>query len=187
MAIPLHFSSYFMLFFAMAAFGRGRVREIGVSLSFVSTVAYIISFYLYPRGIVGSGELFFTSFNRAHSFIYHMMFIQFFAFIVALDLFRARYRDLLWVLGIHFVLMTISLGAAIALNTNFANFQGGTGVFGMIADGMGMWQLRVLIFVGVLGADIIVFLGAGLPYSKLRERYATKSPVEELLVEDELT
>ncbi|MCL2846145.1 MAG: NUDIX domain-containing protein [Firmicutes bacterium] len=123
--LPFHFSSYFILFFALASFTRGRLRQFGLILSFVSSFVFIISFYLFPHAILGATATIymFENWNAMHSILYHFLIVAFFAFMVALRLFRPNIRLFLLGLVLYTLLGLLSWGMAYVFDTNFANMQ----------------------------------------------------------------
>jgi uncharacterized membrane protein YwaF len=120
--IPLHFCSTFLVWYAIAAFGKGRVREIGYSLSYVSTILFLIGYLTNPGTIIGnSNEHILLDFDSFHTFIYHNLLILFLALSIGLKMYKPSLKDVKWIVisfAIYFATATI---IANMLDTNYAN------------------------------------------------------------------
>jgi hypothetical protein len=123
----------------------------------------------------------FTSYSRFHGVIAHLLFVQFFLFIVSLDLFKPRFKDMYWVLLLHVVLLFLSLGMSHAFNTNFANMLRPTGFLRNFEDSISQPVIVVIVFVGILIGDLIGYFLVAKPYGWLRRR-KEKSPSHEELI-----
>jgi len=173
--LPFNMSSYFLLWFGFAAIGWGRVREMGMMTSFCATFGFIIGFFIQPSMIVrNSTENLLTDFDAFHSYFYHLMFIQFFIFIIALDLFRPRFVIFMAAAAANIMLLVLSLIMAHTVNVNFFNFLGGTGVLAYVSDGLGLFGFTVLLFVASIILSFIAYFGIGLPYDRLRRKWRKK-------------
>lgn len=120
--LPLHFCSLFMVFFALAAFGKGKVERIGYTLSFVSCLWFFILFYFNPSSIIGTSSAhIFGSFADFHTFVYHHVIILFFAIMVSLKLYRPVFKDIKFLLIGYSIYFIVGVGSSNILNINYCN------------------------------------------------------------------
>lgn len=170
--LPFHMSSYFMVWFSLAAFGWGRVRQVGMTASFITSFGFLFGFFYQPSWIIGGASAnLFNNWGAFHSFVYHLMFIQFLIFIIALDLFRPKIKYFLFVLPLIFGLLSISLVMAHVLQVNYFNLLYGTGPFAYISENWGQWVLVVILFALSLAAGCLAFFAFGIPYELVRQRF----------------
>lgn len=121
-AIPLHFCSLFLFFFAFASFFKGKFAEFGKTMSFVCGTLFLLLFYINPTSIIGdSCKNIFASFSSFHTFIYHHFIILFYFIMLSLGLYQPTKMSLLHpIIGICGY-AAIAIPMAYALNVNFCN------------------------------------------------------------------
>ena len=156
--IPFHFSSYYIIWFAFAAFSWGRVRRFAITLAFISCSVFIIGFMVNPGMILQeSANYIFADYFAFHSFVFHMMIFQFWALIITFKMLDIKKIDLIWVLITHLLFLLLSLGMAHLMNINFVNFLNAYGFLMQVQDVIGRSWLTVLQIVTILVGDVIVF------------------------------
>lgn len=121
-SIPLHFCSLFMLWFSIAAFSKGRVKEVGMSIAFASACLFFVVFYYDPRTIIGgaSGD-FFGSFSSFHTFFYHHFIILFAVLQLTLKLHKPKWADIKWIILAYTIFIAVAVPIANILDTNYAS------------------------------------------------------------------
>ena len=97
--LPLHFCSTYFLWFALAEFSFGRMRQTMQNIAFVATLYLCFGFYIFPTGVLGeSCEHVFESYFTAHTFFYHHLVILYMMLSIAFKRFAPKAIDaLVWV------------------------------------------------------------------------------------------
>lgn len=122
--IPLYFCSFFNLLYPLAAFSRGKVKQIAQVMASVYSFMVLMGLYLFPTMMIGdSAYTLFTGFLKFHTFIYHHLVLLYALLSISLQLVDLDVKDdlpalLLGALG-YSVVGGIS---AILLKVNFHNF-----------------------------------------------------------------
>jgi uncharacterized membrane protein YwaF len=124
--IPLQICSLFLLSFPVAAFAKGRARDIGMCMSLClgcsATFAQLFLSQILTRDYIF--KLFTaegTPFHY-HTVFYHHIVALFFILMLFLKPYRPQKRDILPTVIIYAVFMAISCIAANALHTNYSGY-----------------------------------------------------------------
>lgn len=121
-SIPLHFCSLFMLWFSLAAFGKGKLQKIGFTLSVVSGYLFLVTFYVNPHSIIGySTDNILASFSSFHTFTYHHLIILFTFLSITLKQFNPQFNQIKWTSLAYTIYFIIAVAMAHALQTNYVN------------------------------------------------------------------
>lgn len=120
--IPLHFCSFFMVWFPLAQFTTGKVKQVGMACSFATSAMMTCLFYIGPRGIINdSCSNVFASFSSFHTFTFHHLVILYLFCFLSLRVYKPQKSDFLWA-SILFSCWAILTGTmAHVLNVNFTN------------------------------------------------------------------
>lgn len=120
--IPLHYCSMFMVWYTLAAFGKGRVQQAGRAIAMASSMLFFVTFYFAPKTVIGSASAsVFGSFGHFHTFFYHHFITLFLALMLTLKLYKPQWKDLKWVFLAYVIYPTIAVILANVLDTNFAS------------------------------------------------------------------
>ena len=121
-SFPLHFCSLFLYFFPLATFAKGKVKNFGLTMSFVCACWMTILFYINPQDIIGnSPENIFASFGEFHRFFHHHLVVAFLFTGLALNMFKITKKSFLHVvIGIS-IYAAIGLTVAHLTDTNYCN------------------------------------------------------------------
>ncbi len=120
--IPLHFCSMFMLWFSLAAFSKGRLKEVGMSLSNGTAYMFMLVFYISPLSIIGGASAnVFGNFGSFHTFFYHHFIILFWLLQITLKLHKPKWADLKWIFIAFVIYFAVAAPVANWLDTNYAS------------------------------------------------------------------
>ena len=169
--IPIHFCSSFMIWFSVAQFGRGRVKEIGQACSLSSGILMTIMFYIYPSSIIGNACANpFANFSTFHTFTFHFLAICYWVWLVMLNLYKPNKNDL-WICAIvYFVYYIILTAMAYIFNTNFSNaLQSNINFMEQFRLTCGQIPYTIVMFlfgIGAIVAILAIYMGLQLCASK---------------------
>ncbi len=163
--LPFHFCSMFLVWFALAAFGKGKVKKVGYQMSFITSVGLFLALMITPSTILLNstdvlGQVNWDNFHQLHSFYYHFL-VCFFGFLIPLlkrpiptiKDFKAL------IVPLYAWLITGSIMANI-FNTNYANL--------LIGDDMGPidilrtdyhYLLYMVAVMGLYTLAMVIVLG----------------------------
>ncbi|HKM02836.1 MAG TPA: hypothetical protein VJZ31_02800 [Bacilli bacterium] len=122
--IPLYFCSFFNLLYPLAAFSKGRLKQVSQVMASVYSFMVAMGLYLFPTMMIGdSAYTLFNGFLKFHTFFYHHLVILYAMFSISLQLVDLDTKDDLPALlgGAGFYSLIGGIAAA-ALKVNFHNF-----------------------------------------------------------------
>lgn len=122
-AFPIHFCSMFMIWFSLDSFGKGKVKETGRVLSFVSCFMFILLFYFGPTTIIGdSCKNVFESFSSFHTFTYHHLILVYLFLMITLKRYKAKpKKDIIKILFCFSIYFVVLVTLANVTQTNYTN------------------------------------------------------------------
>lgn len=122
--IPLYFCSLFNVLFPLAAFSKGRLKQVTQVMSSVFAFMVMVGMYIAPRMMIGDSAYgLFKSFANFHTFIYHHLVALYALLSISLQLVDLEPKEnvielLLGALGYNIIGGT----SAILIQENFHNF-----------------------------------------------------------------
>ena len=120
--IPLHFCSFFMVWYPLAQFTKGKLKQVGMACSFSTSAMMFLLFYFNPSSIIGdSSGAVFESFSNFHTFTFHHLVLLYLFCFIALRVYKPQKSDFLWGSLAFLGWAILALSMAYALNTNYTN------------------------------------------------------------------
>lgn len=180
--LPLHFCSTYFLWFFLAEFSVGKMRQTMQNIAFVATVCLCMALYSSPRGILDKVcDDVFKSYFTAHSFFYHHLIVLYMMLSIAFKRFKPKKSDA-WVWMICFACyFAVAAICAYTFNENYFNILNSERL--PIFEPLRL-QMGQVIYNACL-AGILVFAGAIILFvaALIREKYFmnVEEPVEELI------
>lgn len=174
--LPLHYCSLFMFWFALAAYGRGRVQEIGRSLSVSTTVLFLLLFYIDPGSIIGNSSAdVFGSFGNFHTFIYHHLILLFTLTLLTLHLYKPKFKDIFWIVVAFVVYFVVVTSVANATGVNYVNvLYNIVGFLDAIRTNLGYGAYLAFMFVAGTGGNVAAHAVFTLWYNRVQSRKLKK-------------
>ncbi|MGD9900918.1 MAG: hypothetical protein AB7S44_00020 [Spirochaetales bacterium] len=124
-SIPLHYCSTFLIWFSMATFFKGKVKDAGQKISLLTGLAFLVGFIIGPSTIIGNATSNLTwswsNFGNLHTFYYHFAVVLFVALQIAFKHPFPTIKDLKRIGIPFFSWMIVSAIVANLLNVNFSN------------------------------------------------------------------
>lgn len=157
--LPLHFCSFFFVWYPLAQFTKGKWQEIFKTIAFVWGFFLTIAFYVSPQPIIGNAtDSIFASFSTAHTFFFHHLAILYFMLTLGLKLYKPKYEHIIYGLCCLLIYAIIAIPCAYIFDTNFCNI--------LFSDLTLLENLRlatnqfvydfVLLLLGALGVVIVI-------------------------------
>jgi len=120
--IPLHFCSLFLYFYPLATLTKGKVKEFGITMAFVSSCLMTALFYFNPSSIISeSASDVFGSFSNFHTFTYHHLVMLFLLTGLMLNMFNVSKKSFIHILIGFTVYGLVAVPLAHILSTNYCN------------------------------------------------------------------
>ena len=170
--VPLHFCSFFMVWFPLAQFTRGKVKQVGMACSLTASALMISLFYIGPTSIIGdsSGDVF-GSFSNFHTFVFHHLIILYFFCFIALRVYKPQKTDFLWMsvaLTGYFIIATTM---AHVLKTNYTNLlTSNIGFMESLRVSCGQVIYTMVMFLFGIGSTNLILLIYYLIWSKIQNK-----------------
>ena len=122
--IPLYFCSLFNILYPLAAFSRGKLKQISQVMSSVYSFIVLIGIYLMPQMMIGDAAYgLFKDFSNFHTFVYHHLVALYALLSISLQLLDVDARDdIPSLLGGALFYNIIGGISAFLLKVNFHNF-----------------------------------------------------------------
>ena len=120
--IPLHFCSFFMVWFPLAQFTTGKVKQVGMACSIATSTMMFALFYFNPSSIIGnSTSNVFESFSSFHTFTFHHLVILYMFCFIFLNVYKPKKSDFLWASVAFSLYAILAVTMAHVLQVNFTN------------------------------------------------------------------
>ncbi len=175
--IPLHFCSTFMIWFSIASFTKGKLSDLGFSISVTSGFLFLILFYINPSSIIGnSSSNILGSFGEFHTFIYHHTIILFMLLAIFNNMFKPKLKHALGIFVLYTIYAILAIIFANVLDVNFTNLlQSNIGFMQLFLDNYGKILYTIVMYLfGLFGLEagllISVFVSK-FKNKKLTEKY----------------
>ena len=120
--IPLHFCSYFLIWYTVALFTRGKVRQTMYACSLTGGIIVSLLMLVAPRMILHSATTdIFGEFNHFHTFFYHMGVMAYWIWMLMLKVYHHQSHHLLRTILFHLSMFFVTIIGAHIFNANFTN------------------------------------------------------------------
>ncbi|MBO4726430.1 MAG: YwaF family protein [Clostridia bacterium] len=156
--IPLHFCSFFLVWYAVALFTHGKIRQLMYFCSIVGGFLVSVLMFIAPRMILhDAAHDVWGSFNHFHTFFYHMGVIAYWVWLLMLDVFkpeRSQIRSAVMIYtGFYFVVIT----GAFIFQENYTNvLRSDIGLLESLRMSAGQFTYDILLLaIGVAAIAII--------------------------------
>lgn len=158
--IPLHFCSLFLYFYPLATLAKGKVKDFGVTMAFVSSALMFMLFYFNPSSIIsGSASDVFGSFSNFHTFTYHHLVILFLFTGLLLNMFKVSKKSFVYVLIGFTIYAIVAVPMAYVLNTNFCNIlTSNIGFMESLRLSVGQIIYTIVMFLFAISASFVLIL-----------------------------
>lgn len=121
-AIPMHFCSFFLIWFAFALFSRGTVHQLAYSCCLTGGILVTLMLIFMPRSIVNVAcENIFATFSTFHTFVFHFSVVAYWVWLVMLRVYEPQSRFIWQTTVLYFGFFLLVIAAAFIFNTNYTN------------------------------------------------------------------
>lgn len=158
--IPLHFCSLFLYFYPLATLTKGKIKDFGVTMAFVSSALMSALFYFNPSSIISAsaGDVF-GSFGNFHTFTYHHLVILFLFTGLLLNMFKVSKKSFIHVLIGFTVYGLIAIPMAHILDTNYCNIlTSNIGFMEALRLSVGQIIYTIVMFLFAISASFVLLL-----------------------------
>ena len=171
--IPLHFCSLFLYFYPLATLLKGgKVKDFGITMSFVCSLWMTSLFYFNPGSIIGGSttQNLFASFSSFHTFFYHHLVILFLLTGLSLNMFKLTKKSFIYVLIGFSLYALFGVTFAHLLQTNYCNLLvSNIGFMETLRVNVGQVLYTIIMYLLGTGLGMLACLGM-LGIQKLKER-----------------
>ncbi len=174
--LPMHFCSYFLIWYAFALCSRGRVRQIAYACSLYGGIIMTAVLLVAPRLILMDAcQNIFASFSPFHSYVFHLIVVAYWAWLLLLRVYQPNKNHIWQATLLHWGMFALSISAAYAFNTNYVQVLTSTlGLLEKVRLGAGQFVYNLLIFTGggllVAGVGTATYCATNSCYHRLIRR-----------------
>ena len=156
--IPLHFCSYFLVWYAVALFTRGKIRQTMYACSL--TGGFIVSLLLLvaPRMILHSATVdIFANFNNFHTFFYHIGVMAYWIWMLLLKVYHYETAHLKRTIVFHIGFFFVTIIGAHVFQENFTNvLRADIAIMEDLRLSAGQFTYTMVLFLVGVGAISLV-------------------------------
>ena len=177
--IPLHFCSYFLVWYTVSFFARGKVRQSMYACSLTGGIIVSILLLVAPRMILHSATVnIFGNFNNFHTFFYHMGVMAYWIWMLMLIVYHHETCHLKRTVIFHIVFFFVTIIGAHAFHENFTNvLHSDISIMEEIRLSAGQFNYTVALFlVGIVAISLV----SGVIHLVMKKLYKENLNEEEL-------
>ena len=175
--IPLHFCSFFLVWYAIALFTRGKTRQLMYFCSITGGVMVSILLFIAPRMILhDAAQDVWGSFDRFHTFFYHMGVVAYWVWMIMLDVYHPERQHIYQNIIIYTIFYFFVLAGAYIFHENFTNVL--TSAIGALENfrlSTGQFAYNLVLFSIGVGSIALFSWLTYLVMSKLYQHYLRKN------------
>lgn len=156
--IPLHFCSYFLVWYGVALFTRGKVRQVMYTCSLVGGVLVSLLLCIAPDMILHNATTdVFGSFDHFHTYFYHMGVMAYWIWMLMLNVYHPQKKQLSTSLILHAIFFFFTIIGAHIFQTNYTNvLYSDISIMENLRMNAGQFTYTVVFFaVGALAVCIV--------------------------------
>lgn len=120
--LPFHFCSFFLIWFAVALFTRGKTRQLMYFCSLTGGFIMTIVMYFAPRIILQeASSVFWDSFNHYHTFFFHMGVVAYWIWMLMLNIYQPDHHHVKKAIILYTTFYFVTIAGAFIFKENFAD------------------------------------------------------------------
>ena len=148
--LPMHFCSFFLIWFTFALFSRGQVRQLAYSCCLCGGVLVTIMLLACPRMIVNVAcQNIFGSFPSFHTYIFHFTVVAYWEWLLLLRVYQPNKNHIWQTTLLYMASFVLIIIAAFAFNTNYTN---------VLTTDIGILE-NLRLSAGQFVYDLLLYLG----------------------------
>ena len=168
--IPLHFCSFFLVWYTIALFTRGKIRQLMYFCSITGGFMVSVLLFLAPRMILhDAAGCIWDTFDHFHTFFYHMGVVAYWIWILMLNVYYPERQHIRKTITTYTIFYFIVLAGAFIFQQNYTNaLHSDIGLLEELRLTAGQFTYdTVLISIGILSIALV----SGATYFTLKKFY----------------
>ena len=177
--IPLHFCSYFLVWYTVALLTRGKIRQSMYACSLVGGIIVTLLLLIAPRMILHSATInVFASFNNFHTFVYHAGVMAYWIWMLMLKVYHYENSHLKRTIVFHICFFFVTIIGAHVFHENFTNvLRSDIGLMENLRLSAGQFTYTMALLLVGIGAISLV---TGILHLVMKKLYKENLNQEEL-------
>lgn len=175
--LPLHFCSFFLVWYAIALFTHGKTRQLMYFCSISGGFLVSILLYIAPRMILhDAAHDIWSSFDHFHTFFYHMGVVAYWVWMLMLNVYHPERQYVKKTVMLYTAFYFVIIAGAYIFHENFTDvLVSSIGAFDNFRLSAGQFAYDVtLLGIGVGSIALVAYL-TYLAMSKLYQRNLQKN------------
>jgi len=174
---PLHFCSFFLVWYAVALFTRGKVRQLMYFCSISGGFMVSVLLFIAPRMILhDAAHDVWGSFDHFHTFFYHMGVVAYWIWMLMLNVYKPERGHIRSAVMIYTAFYFVVIAGAFLFHRNYTNvLYSDISVLENLRLNAGQFTYDILLLAIGIGAIALVSTITYFAMSKLYQRYLAKN------------
>lgn len=120
--LPLHFCSFFLVWYGLALFTRGKTRQLMYFCSITGGIMVSILLFIAPRMILhDAAHDIWSCFDHFHTFFYHMGVVAYWVWMIMLDIYHPERIHIRKAIMIYSIFYFVVIAGAYIFHENFTD------------------------------------------------------------------
>jgi|GEM_PF-6729388 len=177
--IPLHFCSFFLVWYAVALFTRGKVRQLMYFCSISGGFLVSVLLFIAPRMILHDAvNDVWGSFDHFHTFFYHMGVVAYWVWMLMLNIYKPERSHIRTTVMIYTGFYFVVIAGAFLFRENFTNvLYSDIGILENLRTSTSQFTYDILLLAIGIAAITLVSTATYFAMSKLYQRYLQKNAI----------
>lgn len=127
--LPLHFCSFFLIWYAVALFTRGKLRQLMYFCSLCGGILVSIIMFIAPRMIIHNAcQNLLGSFDSFHTYVFHMGVVAYWIWLLMLNVYQPERQHVYQTIVLHTIFYFFVIAGAHIFHENFTNALNSEGI-----------------------------------------------------------
>ena len=174
--LPLHFCSFFLIWYGLALIFRGRLRQLMYFCSLTGGFIVTVFMYAAPRIILqDASHIFWDNFNHWHAFTFHMGVVAYWVWMLMLNIYQPDRRHIKKTVLLYAAFYLVVMAGAFTFHANFTDvLYSSLSAFERFRLSAGQFAYDAVLLAVGIGIITGVSYLAYFITSKLYQRYLNK-------------
>ncbi|MCM1404672.1 MAG: YwaF family protein [Prevotella sp.] len=179
--LPLHFCSFFLIWYAVALCTRGKVRQLMYFCSLSGGILVSLLLFIAPRMIIHAAcSNLLTSFDAFHTYFFHMGVVAYWIWMLMLNVYQPQRQHIYQTIILHTIFYFFVIAGAHIFHENYTNVLNSDGIALLENIRLSAGQFVYTIVMLLIGIAAITLATTATYYviNKSYHQHANKIPVK---------
>ncbi len=178
--LPLHFCSFFLIWYAVALFTRGKIRQLMYFCSLCGGILVSILLFIAPRMIIHSAcQNLLGSFDAFHTYVFHMGVVAYWIWLLMLNVYQPERQHIHQTIILHTIFYFVVIAGAHIFHENFTNVLNSEGIAPLenLRASAGQFVYTIVMLLIGIAAIALAASATYFTINKFYHRNPNKAPL----------